>query len=241
MKKEHIKEILGLLSIPIILLIIYLIFFVLWKLLGLPSPEELVDIVTSFFNTYGLIVIFLSALVEGVLLLGQYFPGGFVIFLGVISAGKNIPLVIKVVSLVSLAFFISYYINYLLGRHGFYKAFAKLGFKKSIEKAEKKLKKHALNAIIFSYWEPNLASITATAAGVLRLDVKKFLIYSAIGIIIWNTFWGILVYLLGKSALKLASSITYVLIVFVIWVAIIITKYYLWNQKSSNLSKNSLR
>ena len=45
---------------------------------------------------------------------------------------------------------------------------------KSKEESKQKLERQGLNAIIFSYWEPNLASITATAAGILNLSMKKF-------------------------------------------------------------------
>ena len=124
-----------------------------------------------------------------------------------------------------------YFINYLLGKYGFYIALSKLGLNKSIDKAQKKLQRHAFVTIMFSYWEPNLASITATAAGIIRLNLKKFFLYSAIGIVIWNIFWGVLVFSLGEAALELATSLIYVIIIFVIWVTVILAKYYLWDKR----------
>jgi len=64
----------------------------------------------------------------------------------------------------------------------------------SIEKSKAKLVQQGMNAIFFSYWEPNLASFTATAAGVLKVPFKIFSLYSAMGIVLWNIFWGTLVY-----------------------------------------------
>lgn len=225
-----IKEILKLLTIPLILLGIYLSMYVVWKVLNLPSDDQMLIIVREWFARYGLWIVFISALIEGFLLLGQYFPGGFIIFLGVISAGKNIPRATEVVLVVSLAFFIAYTLNYLVGKYGWYKLLVKFGLKKSLDDAQEKLVKQGLNTIFFSYWEPNLASLTATAAGILQVPIKKFSMYSAIGIILWNIFWGTLVYVLGESALKIAG-LKYVLIIFSIWILIIILKKYFMSKR----------
>lgn len=219
------KDTLKALSIPFILITIYLSMYLIWKLLGLPSDDQMIVLIKEYFSKYGLLVVFISAMIEGFFLLGQYFPGSVVIFLGVISAGKDIPRVIETVFVVSIAFFIAYTLNYLLGKYGFYIMFAKFGLKESVENSKNKLKKHGLNFILSSYWEPNLASITATAAGVLKIPLKFFLSYSIFGIILWNIFWGTFVYLFGEQALKLAG-LKYILIIFFVWISLIIIKEY---------------
>lgn len=229
---EKLKEILKLLSVPVILLVIYLAVAALWKIFGLPSDSAMIEIVKGYFNSYGLYVVFIGALIEGFLLLGQYFPGGFLIFLGVISAGKDVPKVVEVVAVVSLAFFISYTLNYWVGKYGWYKLLVKFGLSRSLENGRQKLLKQGLNAVIFSYWEPNLASIIATAAGVLNISLPKFSLYSAVGIVIWNTFWGTVIYLLGSAALNLIGF-KYVVIIFCGWIAIILIKHYLFKKNSS--------
>lgn len=232
--KSKIFYILKLLSVPLILIAIYLSMFVIWKLLNLPTDDQMVAITKDAFEKYGLWVVFISALIEGFLLLGQYFPGGIIIFLGVISAGKNIPRAVEVVSVVSIAFIIAYTLNYLVGRYGWYRLLVKFGLNKSLEDAKQKLSMQGLNAIIFSYWEPNLASITATAAGILQIPMRQFQMYSASGVIVWNIFWGTLVFSLGTAALQI-TGLKYVLVIFVVWVAIILTKAYFGKRKELNL------
>lgn len=200
--------------------------FALWSLFSLPSAEELVKIVNDYFDKYGLAVVLISAIIEGTLIIGQYFPGSFVIFLGVITSRGDAIKATKVVAVVSIAFFIAYNINYLIGKYGWYKLFLKFGLKKPLENAEKRLNKHGLKTILLSYWEPNLASITATGAGVLKLPFKKFSIYSLIGILLWNAFWGILVFKVGEEALKLAG-IKYITIIFLVWITVIIVTSYI--------------
>lgn len=102
------KEIFKLLSIPLILLGFYLLVYVVYKFLGLPSDDQLLVIIKEWFAKYGLLIVFVGALIEGFLLLGQYFPGGFIIFLGVISVGKDIPRASLVVAIVCIIFYCLY-------------------------------------------------------------------------------------------------------------------------------------
>ncbi|MDB5204729.1 MAG: DedA family protein [Candidatus Taylorbacteria bacterium] len=220
------KEYLKLLLVPLGLLVIYLTMAFLWKVFGLPSDDQMIPLVKEYFNQYGILIVFLGALIEGFFIVGQYFPGGFIIFLGVISSVGDIPRAIAVVSVTSLAFFIAYTLNYFVGKYGWYKVLLKFGFGHSLEMAKGKLEKQGMNAIVFSYWEPNLASIIATAAGTLSISLRKFSIYSLFGIVIWNIFWGVLVYTLGDNALKIIG-VKYVLVIFGIWILILILKKFI--------------
>ena len=138
LSREKTIEILKLLSILLILAAIYASMFVLWKVFDLPDNEHLLLIVKDWFARYGLWIVFISAIIEGFLLLGQYFPGGFIIFLGVISAGKDFTRATEVVIVVCLSFFIAYSFNYLVGKYGWYRLLAKFGLMKSIEKSKEK-------------------------------------------------------------------------------------------------------
>lgn len=236
---EKLKSILKLLALPVSLLVIYLSLQAIRQVFNLPDNEHLIEIIKIYFKEYGLIIVFIGALIEGTLLLGQYFPGGFIIFLGVIAAGNNIPQATGVVSVVSLSFMIAYSINYIMGRYGWYLLFKKFGLLNAIENAKAKLVRHELMAVLSTYWEPNLASITATAAGVLKISFKKFFLYSIIGILIWNTFWGTFVFFLGEKALQLAGF-KYVIIIFAVWVTIILINHYVIQRTKINLDNTDI-
>lgn len=229
------KEIAKIVSVPLTLVAIYFSMMVVWKIFDLPSDEKLIGIIQDFFVAHGLIVVFVGAFIEGFLLLGQYFPGGTIIFLGVISAGSDPVRAAVVVSTVSVAFVLAYTANYLIGKYGWYRLLIKFGLRKSLDKAQKKLLDQGLNAIIFSYWEPNLASLVATAAGILRVPFRRFEQFSIFGVFIWNLFWGTLVFLLGAEALKLIG-IKYVAVIFAGWIAIMLVKHYIVKAKN-NISK----
>lgn len=226
------KNILKALSIPFTLLALSLAYNLLWDILGWPKGDKLIAVVTDFFNHYGLWMVFVCSILESALLVGNFFPGGVIIFLSVIAAGHNIPRVVLTASIVSVGFFFGYYIDYLLGKYGWYKLLVKFGMQKQIDQAQEKLIKHSFNAIILSYWEVNLASITATAAGILRMDVKKFLLESTISIIVWNIFWTILVVSLGKKALDLITNLIYVIPVIAVWILVVVLKHYFQSKKN---------
>src|SRR3989344_419822 len=224
------RTLLKVIAGPVILLAFYLSLWGVWTLFDLPQDAELIAVINDYFAKHGLWVLFLAALIEGSLILGQYFPGGFVIFIGVISAGDNIARIITVVALVCVAFFIAYIFNYAVGRFGWYRLFLKLGLKGALENAQIKLKRQYFWGIIASYWEPNLASITATAAGILQFSFKRFLLYSAIAVVAWNTIWGIFVHYVGQTIFEY-FGVQYAFMVFGIWILILVGKYILYDRQ----------
>ncbi len=118
MHKEQFKNLLKILMAPLFLFGLYLLVFVLWRAFRLPTDEQLIEITKHWFTNFGLLVVFISGIIEGTLILGQYFPGGLVIFLGVISAGKDIAKIVEVVAIVCVSFFIGYSIDYAMGKYG---------------------------------------------------------------------------------------------------------------------------
>lgn len=209
---------------PIILLAFFSLVWFIWNSSGLPQDEELIRATEKYFHMYGYWIVLVSAIVEGMLVAGLYYPGSLVIFLGVIFAGKNIPEVILVVFMTSLGLAIAYIIDYLLGRYGWYRLLLKFGLREPIENAQHKLTEYGPRAIFLSYWHPNLAALTSTAAGILQFPIKKFAIYSILSIVAWNIFWGTLAYLIGERALNIIG-IRFAFIVAIIWLVYRIVRY----------------
>ena len=231
----NIKLLLKTLSIPLIIVVFSLAYNILWEILNWPKGDELIALITDFFNKYGLWVVFVCSILESSVVVGNYFPGGVVIFLGVISAGANIPKVVLIVAIVCAGFSIGYTIDYLLGKYGWYKLLTKFGMGQQIETAKARLEKHSFKAIAASYWEVNLASITATAAGILKIDFKRFFLESTIALIILNIIWGILVASLGKNALKLLFNWKYIIPIVSVWILVLVVIEYIKHKKNTPL------
>src|SRR3989344_2073337 len=118
MDKQKLKKFGREFSIPIVLLIVYFIIFYVQKIIPVPSQESSVNWVLNFIDGQSIGLIFLIALVEGALIVGQYAPGGIVIFLSFLSAQGDILRLALLVLVVSFAFIIAYSLNYLLGYYG---------------------------------------------------------------------------------------------------------------------------
>ncbi len=210
--------------LPLSALGVFLLIYLAWRFFGLPPEEELLNIARFYFDKYGLSILLLSALIEGTVLVGWYYPGSLVIFLGVILAGKDVSRVAEAVAVISTGLFFAYIFNFLLGKYGWYRLLLKFGLRDALEDAKGRVSKHGLVTIFMSYWQPNLAALVATSAGILDFSFKKFVLYSLIAVVLWNTFWGTLVYFIGEGVLAL-MGLRFVLLVIFVWIV-----YRIWNK-----------
>lgn len=194
------------------------IFFlvVTWQLFDLPSDSELKVMVTQWIADYGLLILFFGSFLEALLLIGFYFPGSVLIFVGV-GLAPSATFAFFAVLTVSAGMLVGYACNYFIGRYGWYKLLMKLGMKQGIENAQTKMEKNDVRYISYTFWHPGLAAFTATAAGILQIGIKRFLVLAFIAVACWNTLWGVLVYNLGDLALTLVEFST-VFIMISIWV-----------------------
>lgn len=196
----------------------------LWKLLKLLPEAQLIEVVRGYFSHYGLITVFVAALIESMLLIGVYLPGGLVIFLGVILSAGNPRQAIFSVLMTIAGFAIGYTVNYFLGKYGWYKLLVKFGLSSSLETAKVQFEKHGYVAVFMSYWQPNLGACISTAAGILKAPFRRFVIVSIIATILWSVFWGALAYFLGVKVLDYLGPVF--LIIMAGWVLSIIWQHY---------------
>lgn len=234
MHHKNYRKLFKSLSLPLIILGMLLLLSFLGKYLSLPTPEDLVNKVIKEFGELKVWAVFLIALIEGFLFLGQYFPGGMIIFFSIISAGRDIPRISILVTTISIAFIVAYSLNYAVGKYGLYGLLNKLGLKKAIKKSQKRIEKKASTAIAISYEDPNIASITATAAGIAHIPFRKFLLLSIIWAFIWNIFWATLIYFIGEAALNLIG-VNYIFFILGAWIAIILFHFFISKPAKHNL------
>lgn len=211
------------LQLPLIGLVAIATLLLIWRLLDLPSGEALTDVVSHYFDIYGYWVIFLSAIVEGLLLAGLYYPGSVVIFLGVILANGDVKQVIIVVVVTTLGLIIAHIINYLLGKYGWYRLLVKLGLSESIENAKGRLTRYGIRAIFLSHWHPNFGAFISTAAGILNFSPRTFLLSTIVAISIWDIFWGTMAYVVGEAAMSVIGP-AFAFFVIGVWMVISLIK-----------------
>lgn len=212
------------LKTPLILIAVFASLILLWKILKLPPDDVLIQMVTGYFMKYGLVTVLLASIIEGMLLVGVYIPGGMVIFLGVITASGNPRQATLSVLMTIVGFTLAYTFNYFLGKYGWYKILLRFGLSDSLQKAENNFHKNGYKALYMTYWQPNFAAMTSTGAGVLKANFKKFFINSLVATILWSAFWGTLAYFLGEKVLTYLGPIFFT--VMLGWIGSIIWGHY---------------
>jgi len=240
MNKQKLKKFTKEVSIPLSLLVLYYFLFHLQKFITLPTQEGFINLILNFIDNQSLFIIFLIALIEGGLVLGQYSPGGIVIFLSILSAEGDISKIAILLLIITLGYLLAYSLDYLFGYYGINTLLKKFGFEKKIEKYRKSLEKNAFNTIFFSGAETNLASIVAAAAGTLKLSFKKFFLYAVISVVFWNIFWGIVLYFFGNAILSV-FGFTYLVIILIVWISLVFYRNFLKKEEEPNKEPNKIQ
>ncbi len=204
-------------ALPLLLIGVILTLYLIWQILDLPPESELMAIAQDYYNKYGLFTVFFSAIVEGLILVGMYYPGSLVIFLGVIFAGKDVGRVVEVVAVVDIGMELACIINFFLGKYGWYRLLLKFGLKEPLQQAQAHLKKNEKTAYFMSFWQPSLAAFTSTAAGILQLPFWRFFLLSFTIGTAWSVFWGVLIFFLGEASLSIIG-LRFVLVALVVWI-----------------------
>ena len=206
-------------DIGITLLLSFYVAFFLFVRGRIPDAETIVSFITDLYKTYGYYLVFFGALFEGMFLIGLYVPGSTTVLLGASLSKTGVVQYPIVLILATLGLLISYSINYFLGKYGWHHVLARLGLNKGLDIAKDKLEKHQAKTIFFGYFHPGSASFLSTAAGIIKIPFKKFLILSIFSQCLWAIVWGSLAYFFGLPMVEfLLKYFVFVLpTIIVIW------------------------
>lgn len=166
--------------------------------------------VTMYFTQYGAIAIFVIVLLEYMNLPG--FPAGIIMPLsGVMAARGNIHFLWVMVITVAAGLTGSLLL-YFLGRIGgtpFLKAYMKR-FPKQKENLEKNLAwidQKGCIGVFIAKLIPMIRTLVSIPAGVLQMNLVKYIVSSTLGIFIWNLVFVGAGYLMGDQVFELLEVI----------------------------------
>ncbi|MBI3623939.1 hypothetical protein HY212_07725 [Candidatus Pacearchaeota archaeon] len=203
--KKFFKEIPKL---PLSALIFYLVLFILWNINIIPEPKGILIFLESLYNSYGLIGLFIASFLEGVVYLGLYFPGSFIIALSVfLSDGKFISL-LMITSVVTVSLTLTSIVNYLLGRV-FYKE-----FNHNVER-----KKIASKGIFFAILHPNLLAFYYFNSGIEKQSPLR-IVLAPILMIPYGLVLTYLLYFLKNPARKAIESPYIMITLILLWIIV---------------------
>lgn len=165
--------------------------------------------VTYYFTTYGGIAIFVIVLLEYLNLPG--FPAGVIMPLAGIMASRGNINFFQVLIITVAAGLLGSLLLYALGRQGgevFLKAYVKRfpSQKAPLEKNLEWIRQKGPIGVFVAKLLPMVRTIVSIPAGVVRMNLAKYVVSSTMGIIIWNFFFVGAGYVFGEQVFQLLGK-----------------------------------
>lgn len=168
----------------------------------IPDAKTIIKIISDLYKTYGYSLVFVGGILEGLFLIGNYVPGSAVIFLGSALSRTGQLQFPWVIFFGVVGLNVAYSANYFLGKYGWYHILARFGLEKQILYTEKKLKENTFKAIGIGYFSITTAAFVSTAAGIIRLPFRRFLMLSIVSQLFWSLVWGGVAYFFGLPLIE---------------------------------------
>lgn len=209
---------------PIFLITLYLIFLIILRS-AFPTPQALIDYLSSIYGRFGYEIIILGSLLEALLVINFFIPGVAAVGLGVVFAkAGELDLTLTII-LAVMGALIGFSLDFILGRFGFGELVYRLGYEEVIKKAKSQIGKSDLRTFSLGFIHPNIGALVAFAAGMLKMDFRRFLILAFLSTILWYSLWGLLIFALGQIFLTILTRYVFILFLLVgaIW---LLTRLY---------------
>jgi undecaprenyl-diphosphatase len=153
---------------------------------------------------WGYLVIFIVVALECQALLGLVMPGESLVLVGGFLAGRGLFNPGLLILVISLAAIVGDSIGYELGRHlgqgWLLKHGARFGLRqKHLDRIDSVFARHGGKAVFASHFLHLLRALTPFVAGARRMRYPAFLLFNAVGCIVWATVFVSLGYLVGEA------------------------------------------
>jgi membrane protein DedA with SNARE-associated domain len=103
---------------------------------------------------------------------------------------------------------VDYGIGYYLGRPAVLRYGRIVRFsEKRLETTERWFGSHGKSVVLLARFVPLLRTLIAFPAGLVKMDVKRFLVYSAVGILVWDIVLVYLGVLAGQNSTAIANTL----------------------------------
>jgi membrane-associated protein len=196
--------------------------------------REWIEWLGTFYDQYGYLLVFFSALSENTAITGLILPGNTLVLLGAFYARLGTLNLGLVILLATLGTIVGYHLDYLLGRFVLKRLAEplhrsrigkRLRLEGRVRLARRVLTKHGGKAILISHLTSTLRSAIAVSAGFIHMPYRTFLFFEVIAATIWNTAFALLGYFIAVQVDQLEVLIrrfgmvmfVVVVLVFLLW------------------------
>lgn len=163
----------------------------------LPTVREVIDLVEGLYAAFGYPIVLVAAMLENTLLVGVFFPGGTMVFLGGVYARLghlSLPLVILVGT---IGTFLGASLDYWLARCGLGWLPRRLSMDAHLERSSGWLQRYGFWAVLAAHFLSHLRSLMAVAAGLLPVPYRRFGLWELPAALLWNVLYASVGYFLA--------------------------------------------
>jgi membrane protein DedA with SNARE-associated domain len=194
----------------------------------------------SLLATYGYLAVFIFVGVESI---GIPVPGETMLVTAAIYAGTTGRLsIVGVIIASSAGAIVGDNIGYVIGRTGGYRLLKRYGRYIRLDENRLRLgqylfRKHGPKVVFFGRFISVLRIFAAFLAGLNQMHWRRFLLFNALGGIIWSTMYGVAAYLLGQQLVRLSGEVDLVLAI--VGVAVIIAAIVFLRRNEARLQREA--
>lgn len=199
------------------------------------------EIIINLINSYGYLAIFALIAIENIF---PPIPSEIILTLGgflVVQASLQFPQVVFFATLGStIGAFVLYYVGYVLQPSHFEKLLRspkvqKLGFKyEDIQKAQKWFDRNGKVTVFLCRLVPVIRSLISIPAGMNKMPMMPFLIFTILGSLLWNTILVFIGTILGENWAMISTYIDqYAIVIAIVAIIVLAIYFYRKHQKKS--------
>lgn len=204
---------------------------------------EIIDSITSWIAAYGYPAVFAAALFETIfppIPSEVIFPlAGYTAYIKALGIGQAIGTAAAGALGSTVGGIIIYFISLKAGKPAVVRFGKHLRISKSsVEKAESWFERHGELAVFLGRMAPGVREIISIPAGIARMDLSKFTVFTFLGSLIWSVALTLIGYFAGQAweqySEQLSSAFFLVAIVIIVGLVIVLgIRYYYSRRKES--------
>ncbi len=199
------------------------------------------DIVKNFFlwldnfirtqPRYVYLVAFLAAVAEGTVLLGVMPGTTYVITMGIFwSRGLVDPFLLF--PIVITGAFLGDFLGYALGSFSSKHFLFNYKKKKPYLLAREFVKKHGAKSVFMARFISGIKEVVPFTAGILHMDLKKFIFWNFLGGVGWSVLWIMAGYVSGSFVTRLESMVKYIGVIILVFLISSAVVFYRKNKET---------
>jgi len=166
---------------------------------------ELFAKISHFFSAYGYYFLFLATWLENIPIVGLFLPGELIVVLGAFLAAE--PGGLSLFGVITVAFFggffgslSSYYLGAWQGRAFVERWAEKFNVDgKRLEQADRFFHQHGYITVFVGRYLTGVKAFIPVLAGIHRLNLFTFAVFSALGVLSWTVIASMLGYFFGSN------------------------------------------